>query len=139
MNLAYKLWVNYYAFIKSVYTKRWKDMNSSVFALAISSLFVYLMFLMIAIEIIFDIKGFLSLFQQGLPVGPIFMGVSFVILIMLAAILSKINIKNKFLIKRNTVAKFKNKSKFKVKLYLIICLIVFFFILVISVFNTIGK
>jgi hypothetical protein len=139
MNLVYKLWVYYYAFIKSVYTKRWKDMNSSVFALAVSSLFVYLMFLMIAVEIIFDIKGFLSLFQRGLPVGPIFMGVSFVLLFILAAILSKINIKNKFLIKRNTVAKFKNKSKFKVKLYLIICSIVFFLILVLSVFNAIGK
>lgn len=114
-------------------------MNSSIFALAVSSLFVYLMFLIIAVEIIFDIKGFLSLFQRGLPVGPIFMGVSFVILTVLAAILSKTNIKNKFPIKRNTVAKFKNKSKFNVKSYLIICLIVFFFILVISVLNAVGK
>lgn len=138
MELAYKLWVYFYAFIKSFYTKRWKDMNSSVCSLAVSSLFVYLMFIIIVIEITFDIKGFLSLFQEGLPAAPIFMGVSFVLLMIFTMILSKIYIKNKFLIKRSIVAKFKNSSRFNVKLYLIICLVLFFFILVISVLNAIA-
>jgi hypothetical protein len=99
MSTLYKLWIHYYIFIRNVYSNRWKEMGSSVFALAICALFIYLMFFVILTETIMGFNGLLQLFKKELPVGPIVTGISFTIIIGITAILNRVRIDNKFEIK----------------------------------------
>ena len=134
--MLYKFWVYYYLFIKKVYKKRWKDMNSSIFALAFACLFIICLFSSVVLEFTFNFKGLMHLLNKGLPLGVIAIFLGFIVLFPMILLLNKAVIKNKISIIRITLLKMKQINSLYTVAYLILCSILFLLTILIVILNS---
>lgn len=112
----YRYWTMYYMFVKKAYTKRWKDMISSVIALAIASLYIHLLLLFVIIDILAKWNTMNNLFSKGLPLGPITTVVSIFLFVVLFSFLK---FGRSMKIKRQVVSRFSNFNRVYSIIYLI--------------------
>ncbi len=135
MEAGYKIWLCYFLFIKKSYKKRWDGINSSVNALAIACVFIILLFISIVLEMILEFNGFSFLMKQGLPLAPIAMLISFVILLPIYIIFSRLRLKDKRKIYREVIKKAGNLKRIYSNLYLILCSLAFLSIILLVIIN----
>lgn len=135
MEAVYKIWLCYFLFIKRSYRKRWDGINSSVNALAIVCVFTIILFISIVLERILELNGFLFLLRQGLPLAPIAMLISFVLLLSAFIIFSKLRLKDKRKMYREVIKMVGNHNRVYSYLYLVICSLAFLSIILLVILN----
>ena len=67
--MIYRGWLYYYLFIKNLYKKRWKDMNSSVFGIAGFCIFIIILFFFELSDYIFDLGIINSILHSNFPLS----------------------------------------------------------------------
>lgn len=128
----YKLWETYYFFVKKAYTKRWKDMTSSVVALAITCIHIYLLLIFVIFDIVFKWDLMNSLFSKGLPLGPIAYVVSLFLFTILFLLIKPTG---SFKTKRQAVIHFRSIKRVYSIIYLVITCIAFLGIITLLILN----
>jgi len=123
----FKIWLYYYLFIKKGYNKRYKEMNSSIFALAFACLFVIFFFASVVLDNLLNINGFAYIFNSELPLGPIATILGFIIMLPIILLLNVRfkNIKNKRTIIKIALIKTRKISKWYKFGFMVFCLILF--------------
>jgi len=76
----YKYWIYYYLFIKRVYRKRWRDVNSSVWALAFGTLVVHTLFLITIIDYIAGANMVSRAVSGDAPLAPLGLALAYIII-----------------------------------------------------------
>lgn len=135
METVYKIWLYYFLFIRKNYKKRWDGINSSVSALGMACIFIILLFISIVLEMLLEFNGFLFLLKKDLPLAPIAMIISFVILLPVLILFSRFRLKNKKKVYREVISKVGNTKRIYSKLYLVFCSLALLSIILLVIIN----
>ncbi len=133
--MIYKYWLFYYLFIRNIYTRKWKDMSSSVISLAIACLVIIFLFIEVLLESIFNFNGFASFFSRGIPLAPVAMIIVFAVLLPIINNVSRKSIRNKSLLFRTAISRVNQISKYYTIIYLVLCFVLFVITILIILFN----
>lgn len=123
--------IKYYNFIKKVYSRRWKGFESSAKALAITGLFIPILFLLVLTDFVFNLGFITSLHNSGLPLAPIAFFASPIILIPMFLLLKRI--RPSFSEKRELINKTAKTGKTGSWIYIITLCIEFAGILILAI------
>lgn len=137
--MVYKLWLLYFLFVKKFYRKRWKDINSSSFALAFGCLFIISLFIIILLEYILKFNGLLYLLDKGLPLGPIAIFLGFIIILPIILVMNKKVIINKRLFLRLLLLKTEKINRIYSLAFVFFCFFLFLSTIFIVIINNLKS
>lgn len=122
--MFYKYWLNYLIFIRNIYSKRWRGINVAATSLAQACLIIILLFIAVLLDFVFDLNGMMFLLSKGLPLGPMAIGLGFLLLLP-TLLLNKLSIQNKSKTIRNALIEVQSLKKVYTVLFLVLTFILF--------------
>jgi hypothetical protein len=134
--MIYKLWLQYFLFMRLLYKKKSDDRNVNAQVLGFLCLFFICMFLEVLCELTFGYRLLFNLFGKGLPLSLYASLATFIILLPIFIIFNRKVIDNKILVFRNALNKAGKIKRYFVILYLLLCCALFVISGVIIYFNS---